>query len=132
MTDPIKRGGGAGPVDPSSLEGGGAAGGPRTEGFREALGSSEATSAASTSAASTSGTQSSADVTALNQLAESVRAGNLSPEQVVDALVARQLQSRAAQMLPPTQRAELESLLRSRLSDDPMLLALGRDLSRGR
>lgn len=130
MTDPIKRGGGAGPVDPSSLEGGGiggTTGGPRTEGFREALGTSEATNAAPTAA-----TQASGDVAGLDHLAESVRAGSLSPEQVVDALVARQLQSPAAQMLPPTQRAELESLLRSRLSDDPMLLALGRDLSRGR
>lgn len=123
MTDPIKRGGGAGPVDPSAGSGVGEASGPRSEAFRETLQAERA---------STSQTQDVQGLDELNQLAGSMRSGSLTPEQVVEALVARQLQSSAARGLAPAQRAELESLLRSRLSDDPTLLALGRDLSRGR
>jgi hypothetical protein len=122
MTDPIKRGGGAGPVDPSAAEGASGTTGPRTEEFRETLG-------ASSQASGTSGAQAPGE---LGQLASELREGRLTPEQVIEALVARQLRSHAAQMLQPAQRAELETLLRSRLEEDPTLLALGRDLTRGR
>jgi hypothetical protein len=124
MTDPIKRGGGAGPVDPNATEGVTGGGAPRTEGFREALATSEtpsSTGASATGAASE-----------LGHLAKQLESGSVTPEQAIEALVERQLDSPAARMLAPAQRAELESMLRSRLAEDPTLIALGRDLSRGR
>ncbi len=124
MTDPIKRGGGDGPVDPSATEGVGGAAGPRTEGFREAL----ATESPSSQAPATASTGASE----LTRLAEQVQSGALTPEQAIDALVERQLASPMAQLLAPAQRAQLESVLRARLAEDPTLIALGRDLSRGR
>jgi len=125
MTDPIKRGG-AGPVDPTATEG--VTGGPsRTEGFREALATDRpAETEAATASSATGG------ASELNQLASGLESGSVSPEQAIDALVERQLHTPAAQMLAPAQRAELESMLRSRLAEDPTLIALGRDLSRGR
>lgn len=125
MTDPIHRKGGSGPVDPSEV-GPKGPDGPRTEGFRETLGADGPAGATEAAGATATGP------TELGHLASQLREGQLTPEQVVEALVARQLRSHAAQMLAPAQRAELESLLRSRLAEDPTLLALGRDLSRGR
>lgn len=124
MTDPIKRGGGAGPVDPTASEGIAEGRGPRTEGFRETL-ATDRPSEASASAAT-------GEVGELDQLAQQLESGALTAEQAIEALVERQLHSPAAQMLAPAQRAELESMLRARLAEDPTLIALGRDLSRGR
>jgi hypothetical protein len=117
MTDPIKRSGPS-PVDPQS--GAGAASGaeqPRTEAFREAL---EAQRAGATAPVSGE----------LERLAQEVRAGRLTPEQVIDALVARQLASPPAALLSPAQRTQLEALLRSRLADDPTLVSMGLALGR--
>lgn len=120
MTDPIKRSG-PGPVDPQG--GAGEVGGadqPRSEAFREALETQRADAAAAPAAVSGD----------LQRLAEDVRAGRVTPEQVIDALVARQLASGAAALLPPPQRAQLEALLRSRLAEDPTLVSMGLALAR--
>lgn len=117
MTDPIKRAG-VGPADPSAA---GAAETPRTEAFRETL---EAQRAEGPSAAAQ------ASVGELSRLAEAVRAGQLSPAQVIDALVARQLESPMAKMLSAPQRAQLEAVLRSRLESDPTLAAMAASLDR--
>ena len=130
ITDPIHRKGGSGPVDPSGSGPEGTSG-PRTEGFRDALATGEARAPGTTEAANVQGAEGAAP-SELGHLASQLREGHLTPEQVIEALVARQLRSHAAQMLQPAQRAELETLLRSRLEEDPTLLALGRDMTRGR
>jgi hypothetical protein len=51
-------------------------------------------------------------------------AGELTREQAIDSLVAQALETHGGARLPPTQRAELESVLRTALLDDPALASL--------
>ena len=67
----------------------------------------------------------------VKRIAADLRAGRMDAASAVDALVARALESNAAMALPPAQRTELEAYLRTTLSEDPSLLALTKDLSRG-
>lgn len=123
MTDPIQRSGRP-PLDPTSSPLPGAEG-PKTDAFRDALveGAAAPAGAGPTTAASSATSE-------LQRLAEEVRAGRMTPEAVVEALVARQLAAGPATLLAPSQRAQLEALLRSRLADDPTLLAMGQGLAR--
>ncbi len=68
----------------------------------------------------------------LRGLAEELRTGQVGSEQAVDRLVERALSSGTARGLPPARRAELETLLRTALAEDPTLAAMQGDLSRGR
>lgn len=63
-------------------------------------------------------------------LAEQLKAGTLSPAQVIDAVVTRALDSARAQGLPATERDNLEATLRAALVGDPTLASLGRELER--
>jgi len=63
-------------------------------------------------------------------LTASLRSGELSPSQALDALVAQALQAGDAQRLEPAARAELEQHLRTMLAEDPSLQELTSDLSR--
>jgi hypothetical protein len=123
MTDPIQRSGRP-PLDPPSSPLAGAEG-PKTDAFREALVEGAAGPAGAGPAAGPS-----AATSDLQRLAEDVRAGRMTPEAVIEALVARQLTAGPAMLLAPAQRAQLEALLRSRLADDPTLLAMGQGLAR--
>lgn len=126
MTDPIKRAG-IGPADPSAP---GAAETPRTEAFRETLGAQTVEAPVETQRSEGPSAAAQASIGELSRLAEAVRAGQLSPAQVIDALVARQLESPMAKMLSAPQRAQLEAVLRSRLESDPTLAAMAASLDR--
>lgn len=69
---------------------------------------------------------------ALAAIAKELREGRLQPSQAVDALVERVLQSPMARTLAPAARAQLETVVRAQLADDPALSALVADLGRGR
>ncbi len=68
----------------------------------------------------------------LRALSDELRAGTLDPNQAIERLVERTLNSGPAASLSPTLRTELENLLRSVLELDPSLDAMRRDLARGR
>jgi hypothetical protein len=68
----------------------------------------------------------------LRALSEDLRAGNIEPNQAIERLIERTLNSGPAASLPPALRTELESLLRGALEFDPSLDAMRRDLARGR
>lgn len=51
-------------------------------------------------------------------------AGEITREQAIDGMVAEALSTLGAGRLPPTQRAELENVLRAALADDPTLSKL--------
>ena len=55
---------------------------------------------------------------------ESFRAGSLTRDAAIDALVAAQLQSTTATLLPSAERAKLESHLRALFESDPTLSQL--------
>lgn len=74
----------------------------------------------------------SARADALRALADEVRSGRLDAKTAIDRLVERALGAGPAAALPPARRAELEALLRSALDEDPTLVAIQRDLTRGR
>lgn len=69
---------------------------------------------------------------ALASIANDLKSGRLSPDGAVEALVGRALQSPMAAALSPSARANLESVIRAQLADDPALAALVADLGRGR
>jgi hypothetical protein len=48
-------------------------------------------------------------------------AGEITREQAIDGMVAEALSALGAGRLPPTQRSELEGVLRAALADDPTL-----------
>lgn len=108
-----------------------------SEAFRDELSkasesdaSNATTSNATTSNATTSRTTGRAD--AVRALSDELRAGRVDPQQAIDRLVDRALSTGPAASLPPARRAELESLLRASLEEDPTLAAMQKDLSRGR
>jgi hypothetical protein len=116
MTGPIKPPGA--PSTPPSLPELGRAAEPARTDFRDQLteGATKAESAAPTGE--------------LAALAARVRAGELSPEQAVDALVERALQSPMAAALDAAGRAGLEAHLRAALEDDPVLAQMRGDIAR--
>jgi hypothetical protein len=122
MTDPIQRSGRP-PLEPTPSPPAGADG-ARADAFREALVEAPGPAGAGPASGATSASSD------LQRLAEDVRAGRMTPEAVIEALVARQLAAGPATLLAPAQRAQLEGLLRSRLADDPTLLAMGEALAR--
>lgn len=126
MTSPIKPPGGTPPgaPDPSRVDGAGRAEGPR-ETFREAL---DRTS----SDAGPAGATAPPEVTGVRAISDDVRTGRIDAEAAVDRLVARALSTPAARSLTEAARAELEADLRRSLAEDPTLLALTKDLARGR
>ena len=69
---------------------------------------------------------------AVRALVDDVKAGRATVGQALDRLVARALDSGVARTLPAAQRADLESSLRAALLEDPSLVALTKDLERGR
>jgi hypothetical protein len=50
-----------------------------------------------------------------------LEAGEVTREQAIDGLVAQALEVHGGARLPPAQRAELQSVLRAALLDDPVL-----------
>lgn len=78
--------------------------------------------------AATSGAAATAGPTAV--LAEQLKAGALSPSQVIDAVIARAVDSARAQGLPAAEQDNLESVLRAALVNDPTLAGLRRELDR--
>ncbi len=69
---------------------------------------------------------------AVRALVDDVKAGRATVGQALDRLVARALDSGIARTLPAAQRADLEASLRTALLDDPSLVALTKELERGR
>lgn len=63
-------------------------------------------------------------------LAEALRAGTIEPDQAVDVLVKRAMESPGTEGLSPTARAALESHLRGLFVEDPTFGGLLKDLSR--
>lgn len=63
-------------------------------------------------------------------LAEQLKSGALTATQVVDAVVAQALEQARAQGLPASEQAQLESVLRTAMADDPTLAGLARELER--
>jgi len=55
---------------------------------------------------------------------ERLDTGQITPEQAVDGIVSEALESHGAGRLDPARRAELESVLRAALLEDPTLSAL--------
>lgn len=122
MTSPIKPPSGP-PVAPLTGPGTGAdarVGSPAGEAFKASL----------DAVAGGAGTSSVAELSGAQQLAASLRAGELTPAQALDAMVAQALQSPDALRLEPAARAALEQHLRTMLAEDPSLQELTGDLSR--
>ena len=109
MSDPIRKVGGTPAATPESTGSVGAS-------FGAALEAAQGTSQAAP---------------ATNEIASALRAGDLSAQQAVDALVARALNSPAAQTLSDAGRADLARHLRNTLAEDPTLRALQADLTPG-
>ena len=133
MSTPIKPSGGGGSV----ISGAGPEGldSPRVAGsadrFRAELGAEHADPAsAPTNAASNAVAGGRTD--ALRGLAEELRAGRTAPDQAVERLLERTLSAGLAAGLSPARRAELETLLRTTLAEDPTMIDLQRDLTRAR
>ena len=135
MTSPIKPPGstpGAGipedavrPGEPRGVSG---------ESFRSTLDGAAPEAAAAESSrdvAAAQSTQEASRASEVTRLAADLRTGRIDTAQAIDALVARALESGAAKALPPAQRTELEAYLRTTLSEDPSLVALTKDLTRG-
>jgi len=66
---------------------------------------------------------------ATNDIASSIRAGSLSAQQAIEALVERALNAPAARGLTDAGRADLARHLRNALAEDPTLRAMQADLS---
>lgn len=66
----------------------------------------------------------------LDGLADALRAGTIEPDQAVDVLVRRAMQTPGTEHLSPSARAALESHLRGLFVDDPAFGGLLKDLSR--
>ena len=124
MTAPIKPPGGPGARTPD-LSAGGQVDKPSTS-FRDVVGADEATKIG----AGTEGPEG-AERAALDGIVEDLAAGRIDQEAAIDRLVARALATPTAAALPPVRRAELEAFLRSRLAEDPTLIALTDDLQKG-
>lgn len=88
--------------------------------------------AASTQATtSTQATQASAATSSAHAaLLEQLRSGALNAAQVIDVMVDNALQQAAAQGLPSSERAQLETVLRTALAEDPTLSRWTRALER--
>lgn len=65
-------------------------------------------------------------------LAQDVKAGKLSREQLIEHLVDKQLSSPSAKALPAAERVRLESALRDALANDPTLVTLLADAGASR
>lgn len=107
MSDPIRKVGGTPAPAPESTGTDGAS-------FRATL---DAAASASGSVATT------------NDIASSIRAGTLSAQQAIEALVERALNAPAARGLTDVGRADLARHLRSALAEDPTLRAMQANLS---
>ena len=135
MSTPIKGPGGASPGagfpesdGPSGTKTGGA-----SETFREALDGAEkaADPQGAAGAAPTGASQiDPSDPVAL--VAADLRAGRIDVATALDRIVERAMASGPATALEPAARRELQDFLRQALADDPSLLALTKDLERGR
>lgn len=121
MTSPIKPPSGP-PVAPLA--------GPSTGAGDVGSAGGEAFKASLDAVASGAGSSRVVEASGAQQLAASLRAGELTPAQALEAMVAQALQSADAQRLEPAARAELEQHLRTMLAEDPSLQELTGDLSR--
>lgn len=121
--------GAAGPEDTPRTGAAGGAAGP-SEAFRDEL-SKAAEAQPSSSVNATEATAPSAR-SELRALAAELRAGSIEPGQAIDQLVQRASSIGPAALLPAARRAELEAALRAALEEDPTLLAMQKDLARGR
>ena len=106
MSDPIRKVGGTSASTPEPT-------GTEASSFRASL---DATASASSSAPAT-------------DIAASLRAGSMSAQQAVEALIERALSAPAARGLTDAGRADLARHLRNALAEDPTLRALQADLS---
>lgn len=124
---------GTGPIPGASTEVGGAksVGGASSAGASDAF-RAELERSGADAAAAARPAASSARAEALRALAEEVRSGRIDARTAIDRLVERALGAGPAASLPPARRAELETLLRAALEEDPTLVAMQRDLARGR
>lgn len=134
MSTPIKGPGGAPPGAglPDGAEGPGPTKGP-SESFRDAL--EGADKAGGTEGAGAAGGAEANQVEAtgaVRELAADLRAGRIDISAALDKIVERAMASGPAAALGPAARRELEQFLRRQLADDPTLLALAKDLERGR
>jgi hypothetical protein len=131
MSTPIKGPGGAAPG--AGLPEAEGPSGTKTEGtsesFRDALDKTGEPGQASASRTEASQVPAADPVT---NVAADLRAGRIDVATALDRIVARAMESGPASTLPPAQRRELEAFLRQSLADDPSLLALTKDLERGR
>ena len=133
MSTPIKGPGGAAPG--AGLPEAEGPSGTKTEGtsesFREALESADKSGEAGQASAAAR-TEASPAADPVSNVAADLRAGRIDVATALDRIVARAMESGPASALPPAQRRELEAFLRQSLADDPSLLALTKDLERGR
>jgi hypothetical protein len=126
MSSPIKPPGDQPPglpVDDVAGQGGTDRAGRAAEPFREVL---ERNAEGATEA------RRGGEVEGVRAIAEDLRAGRIDTETAIDRMIERQLASAVARGLPESMRADLEAELRRALTEDPALLALTKDLERGR
>lgn len=127
MSDPIRRVGGSIP-GPGDVGPTGEAGASK-EAFRAALDATTNVDAP-TGAVAPTGVGATTELRDPAAIAGALKTGAVTPEQAIDALVAKTLESPMALSLSPAGRADLERTLRSALANDPTLLAMQADLGR--
>jgi hypothetical protein len=138
MSTPIKGPGGASPGAglPESEGPAGTKAGGTSETFREALegaeGAEGAQKAGDSQGAGRAGASQIDPSDPVALVAADLRAGRIDVNTALDRIVERAMASGPATALEPAARRELQDFLRQALADDPSLLALTKDLERGR
>ena len=124
MTSPIKPPGGSPPGAPTPDEVSDSAKPGKAEGAKESFKSTL------DSVSSSEPTQAVAPASEVQSIAADLQSGKIDAATAIDRLVARTMDSPAAQALNEVGRAALEARLRSVLADDPALQAMINDLAR--